>query len=437
MNTMRLVPALVALVMMTPALAGTAGAASSEELSTQEAFEALRTEEELVAFFDEASPLTSEDVTAMFERLMAGEELDTFELLDLARYMRDADMAPDMLNVPLAETLQTAMTNMLYSAYEAAQVDIIEMETGWGSDTFDELVIPLTTAYLAAGVAHPPLFLDINSIDVYLDFGILSCSRGILCIRIVTDIGAGLALDFHKTTDQVLLHTGLVIDIGLEIVGYICFFGICIPIILPFISFPNVALANDADYVHTCPANNCQLGERATNSDILQVVYDALGSVGRLRAQEWTADALEAGTPAQGSVPGGTPGVADLHAIAPEPTYYGLQANSDVTGAVGLAKANYPGADPAVDSRVAGIHTRTQGDYNLPGDATGITAVYDKTSFRNLDFDIWTVRWNNAGLGDATVGGAPGHMHYSAPGGHILGGTSPWTWTMSLDDPVL
>ncbi len=382
-------------------------------------------EEGLRAIVDQPSNLNFQGARDLLIRMQRGEAFTDMEAFDLFRFLRDTQ-GTDVQTLAIAQ----AGLQILTDAVEDVTGTSIPLSAHWGESEFNQLIVPLTTAYLAAGLVESDMFPLPHDIQLglYPGIGVVGCNRGIICLRLVADLLLNLGLDMHKTTDIVGLHFALVLDLYIDCYW---FWGICIPI--PGISFPNIPVAADADYALAASPMAGSIATRATDNDVWQLIYDVLGNIRHLRGQEFTSASPDTGTPAQGAVPGGLPGLGDLNAAWPMPTYYGAQTHLSVPSLW------TPTTHPLVDSRVDDIHVRGQGEHGFaPADSTGMTAVWDMTDFRNFDLNIYAQRWKNVGTGDAALGEPPASFYYDAPGGYVLGGSgNVWTWRFSMHDPLV
>ncbi len=426
MLTKKLMPLALGLLMFVPALASTVMGANLDApaIGAWEEQYAPEDENQLQAILDAPSSLDAAEARDLMISMQRGGEVTDLQVLDLFRFVRD-NHDSEVAEISMAQALLQIVTDKV----EDVTGTSIPLSSHWGESEFNNLIVPLTTAYLAAGLVESDMFPIPHAIqvDLYPGIGIVGCSSGFFCLRIVADLLLNLGLDMHKTTDIVGLHFALVIDFYLY-----CYYwwGICIP--LPAISIPNIPVAADADYVVAAPAMSGSLATRATDNDVWQLIYDALGTISRLRAREFTSASPDTNTPAQGAVPGGLPGVGDVNAAWPMPTYYGLQTSAPVS------VPGTPSTDPLVDSRKDDIHIRRQSEHGFaPADSTGMTAVYDMTDFRNLQLSIYAQRWKNVGTGDAGIGEPPASFYYDAPGGYVLGGSgNVHTWRFDMNDPL-
>ncbi len=446
MEWKRIAPLLVAFALLTPAFASTANAEDVQKETPRhgdfrDVYPEVDTVEEFEALFEAPTDMGPAEAEALLYVLMTGGEVEQTAGFDLMRFLRGAADTDNGHEAGLAARVMSGallglITNTMNEMHDQPLVSIPMSNDYWGSDTFDELTVPLTLAYIAATAAAPDAVgISINGVDVYVRAGVIDCNEGVFCAIAVLDDLLTLSLNWHKTTDTLSLQLPLAVKLAVHCI-YV--FGICFPLDIR-ISFPKAVIAGEGDYVYGFPAMNGELATRVANNDLLQLVYDALGSVNNLKGQHWTAAEPTRNTPAHGSVPGGLPGVGDLHAAAPQPTYYGVQMDSLVTGAAGTAgpPPAAPATDPMVDER-ADVKVRSRGDSGwAPLDRVGVTAAYDTAGIKAWELNLAFMRWQNVGIGDVGNGGPPGAIYYDAPTGYIFGGSgNVHTWDFDMNDPA-
>lgn len=255
-----------------------------------------------------------------------------------------------------------------------------------------DLGLPGLEEFLPHNLRLTGLFLDLG-----LSFGCRISWDGLTCVlRILLDILATLALDWHYTTDNAVLQFPIAIDIILK-----CGWSGC----SITIELPDVAIATDAAYVFAVPAQAGQLATRATAMDLLQSIWDRLGFVYFQKPRERTSAPLA----------GNTPGLGDLGTAAPPVNYYGLQVSPRVPA---IPSPSLPG--PLGDVR-KDIHTRVRADFELPGDSTGVTGAFTMTQIRTWRLNLGFVRWQNVGTGTGTDMPEPPASFYYDAGWHFSG----------------
>ncbi len=110
------------------------------------------------------------------------------------------------------------------------------------------------------------------------------------------------------------------------------------------------------------------------------------------------------------------PGLGDLGTQSPIVNFYGLQADFS------KVPPTPPTPPTPADPLVPNVHKRQRGDFSLPGDSTGVTAGYTASIVRAWHLNLMAVRLGSAGLGTATAPEPPATFYYDS-GANIFTGS--------------
>lgn len=394
---------------------------------------------ELRALLAEPSSLTTEDVSRLMDAAAQGETLSGDAALELARWL----LASENVDGAIEGAVREWVALTLLRGFNEAGVD------AWQQGTWDDYGVALTLVYLAAATVDPTgemLPHNLRIPGIYIDLRLpAGCSgnllRGYCFIRLEVDLMALAALDWHFSTDVAALQLPLSIEIRLN---WSCGWTGCQFWITT--AFPQVLIATDASWVFAYPAMAGEVATRVTDMDLLVSVYDRLGGIAYQKGRELTSAAIGGGTPVPGAVPGGTPGLGDLHAVAPAANYYGLQvppeAPRPALPALPATPALPAPAQALVDQAKAApgsVHMRVRDDFGTaPVDSTGLTAVFTMSQVRAWHLSIGIVRWKNIGTGAVPgVPEPPASFYYDAGSYFTGGGSNQWTMDHSIRHGVI
>jgi hypothetical protein len=248
------------------------------------------------------------------------------------------------------------------------------------------------------------------------------------------DILAGTALDANVLTDLLAFHLPISVGAGLVKTCTETFtFGTGLTVPSSFrgqticvadngltgtlVTAPlDRVLATNAKYTFAYPLTAGEFPTRVTAMDILQVVYDALGSVWSQKPRVGIAGSPFSPYPALAPLLPYLPGTSlpELTTQAPPVNYFGLQVNpNSVVGTVGMTVINPLLAAlklGQIDIRVrSGVQTLDLAGYTglpLPNPVlnwvNGPSVGYLAREVRSNKVDIMAVRWHN--VGTTTVG---------------------------------
>lgn len=351
------------------------------------------------------------------------------EGLELVKFLRDAEA--------------TDAQGDLGRAWVAGMLGREMQAQAWEQDTWDAYGAVLTGVYLVGGTVVPELLPhNLRIPGIHIDLGLFAgCTgnigRGYCYLRAVADLLALVALDLHFSTDQLLAQLPLAAEVRLN---WSCSWTGC-RFWFEFL-LPETLIASDAAYVFAFPAMTGEFASRVTDMDLLVSAYDRLGGIAWQKAREVTSAAPLAATPLAAAV-GETPGLADLHAVAPAPNYYGLQVPPEAPG-----KPAFP-ATPALPAEAQALVSQAQAGYgqvNLrvrndfgtaPVDSLGATVGFTMSQIRAWHLNIAVVRWKN--LGTATVPGAPelpASFYYDVGSYYHGGAGNRWTEDYAITETV-
>lgn len=433
MRTTRLAPWFLGALMVLPAVALPTAAQGQDE----DDFFAERLAE-VQAQWAQPSSLDAAQAARLLDAIGAGEAIPAEQAVDLLRFLRDAPATDAGLEPAVRQwaglTLQRGVDGVGADA--------------WQQGTWDTLGTAMTVAYLAAAPVAPGVVLphDLRIPGLYLDLSVYAgCTgnigRGYCYAGAIADILALVALNIHLTSDSAVLQLPLAIEIRLN---WSCGWTGCrfwFETLLP-----ESLIATNAQYVFAYPFGSGEFASRVTDSDILQMAYDRLGGIAWQKPREVTAAAPLAGTPVDAQVPGGTPGLSDLHAVAPAANYYGLQVPPEVPGKPPLPALPSTPAPPVpvavpvdVGTLYAQPRTRVRDDFGtVPVDSAGVTAAFTMSQIRAWHLNIAILRWKNIGTG--TLGElpeAPASFYYDAGSYFTGGGLNQWAVDDRLSDALV
>lgn len=406
---------LLAVLMSLPAMAMPAAAQEPD----MDAFYAERLAE-LDAYWASPSTLSVDEAAALLDQAAQQLPMDPDDALQLAKFLRDTE-GTSFATEAAREWIAATLARGLY------QTD------AWQQNTWDAYGAALTLAWLAGGAVNDELLphnLRIPGIYVELDIA-SGCNggwrSGTCYVRLIADLMALAALDMHYTTDTLAAQLPLAIEVHLHWrCSWGCYFWVEVHIL-------NILVAQNAEYVFAFPAMSGEFASRVTDMDILQSVYDRLGGLNYQKPREITSAAIGTGTPVPGAVPGGTPGVGDLHAVAPAPNYYGLQVPPEVN------RPGLPGAAPAqAHGLYAQVHTRVRDNFGtVPVDSLGPTVGFQMSHIYAWRLNVAIVRWKNLGADVATLPEPPATFYYDTGSYFDGGGPNQWTRDYSIRESLL
>ncbi len=371
----------------------------------------------VLAAIEAPSSLSNADAEALIKQMLEQEALTTEQTSELRRWMRDANEDGE-----LATVLEAAVLDHLEASFQARTALSQERNQHAQEDLWAELVGPTTTAYSAASAEseefapHNVRVAGVHAASTD-DFQFFGSFNGLYYRYTLTmETLASFALDQHATTDLISVHTGLAVQYDVYRYCYFTWYGYeCYYYLV--VTSPSLYLAQDLSYIAAVPSASGHLATRATDMDAAQLAYDASGTIQRQATRELTSSPATAGTDAEGTVPGGEPGVGDVQAASPVPTYSGVQLDPAVA-----TKPAFPDLPPEADgAEDAGrdvhdqVHVRERASFGTAsGDSSGQTIGFEADALVTGEANLFVVRFKTPGIGSATGGEPPASLYYDA-----------------------
>lgn len=291
--------------------------------------------------------------------------------------------------------------------FDAFAEEIEQPRTVWQQETWDTYGLVVELALVTLALSAPDLagWILPNNIRVLVTHVAVrivgpvqegNSNNGRIWTQGYADALVGIAMDNHGLTDALVLQLPITLYVELNWRCTQTVFGVCVGWAFNTITGPgDSVVATNAQYTFAYPATGGEIATRVTGQDLLQSVYDRLGTLPFAAPTEFLLSPQAADTP----------GANELMTQAPPVTYTGTQLPYELTDVWGMFR------NARIHPRVPGLDVA--GFVNV-GLNLGPTVGYTAEKVENGHLTMLIVRWHNTAIEEIA---SPATFYYDVPPG--------------------